>query len=61
MTIRVLPIIAHPRPEHALQLCFYSHAVEQIQKTPPEMAYVVFGTRDRFPIRLANWICGPSN
>ena len=44
----------HPRPEHALQLCFYSHAVEQIQKAPPEMAYVVLGTRDRFPIRLAN-------
>src|SRR5262249_1075373 len=44
----------HPRPEHALQLCFYSHALEQIQKIPPEMAYVVLGTRDRFPIRLAN-------
>ena len=44
----------HPRPEHALQLCFYSHGVEQIQKLPPEMAYVVLGTRDRFPIRLAN-------
>src|SRR5919106_2850244 len=44
----------HPRAEHALQLCFYSYAVEQIQKTPPEMAYVVLGTRDRFPIRLAN-------
>jgi uncharacterized protein len=44
----------HPRPEHALQLCFYSHGVEQIQKLPPEMAYVVLGTRDRFPVRLAN-------
>jgi predicted RecB family nuclease len=44
----------HPRPEHALQLCFYSHALEQIQKIPPEMAYVVLGTRDHFPIRLAN-------
>ena len=44
----------HPRPEHALQLCFYSHAVEQIQGIAPEMAYVVLGTRDRFPIRLAN-------
>ena len=28
----------HPRPEHALQLCFYSHALEQIQKIPPEIA-----------------------
>jgi uncharacterized protein len=44
----------HPRPEHALQLCFYSHALEQIQKIPAEMAYVVLGTRERFPVRLAN-------
>ncbi|HEV8721691.1 MAG TPA: TM0106 family RecB-like putative nuclease [Candidatus Binatia bacterium] len=44
----------HPRPEHALQLCFYSHALEQIQKVAPEMAYVILGTRERFPIRLAN-------
>ena len=44
----------HPRPEHALQLCFYSHALEQIQKISPEMAYVVLGTSDRFPVRLAN-------
>ena len=44
----------HPRPEHALQLCFYSHALEQIQKIAPEIAYVVLGTRDRFPIRIAN-------
>jgi predicted RecB family nuclease len=44
----------HPRPEHALQLCFYSHALEQIQQIAPEMAYVVLGTRDRFSIRLAN-------
>ncbi|HXF74534.1 MAG TPA: TM0106 family RecB-like putative nuclease, partial [Methylomirabilota bacterium] len=43
-----------PRPEHALQLCFYSHALEKIQGIAPEMAYVVLGTRDRFPIRLAN-------
>jgi predicted RecB family nuclease len=43
-----------PRPEHALQLCFYSHAIERIQGIAPEMAYVVLGTRDRFPIRLAN-------
>jgi predicted RecB family nuclease len=35
----------HPRPEHALQ---------HIQGTAPEMACVVLGTRDRFPIRLAN-------
>jgi uncharacterized protein len=44
----------HPRPEHALQLCFYSHALQQIQKIAPEMAYVVLGTRERFPVRLAN-------
>ncbi|HSE89622.1 MAG TPA: TM0106 family RecB-like putative nuclease [Candidatus Binatia bacterium] len=44
----------HPRPEHALQLCFYSRALELIQGIAPEMAYVVLGTRDRFPIRLAN-------
>jgi predicted RecB family nuclease len=44
----------HPRPEHALQLCFYSHAVEQIQKLAPAVAYVVLGTRERFPIRIAN-------
>ena len=44
----------HPRPEHALQLCFYSHALEQIQKIAPEIAYVVLGTRDRFAIRIAN-------
>jgi predicted RecB family nuclease len=44
----------HPRPEHALQLCFYSHAVAQIQKFEPEVAYVVLGTRERFPVRLAN-------
>ena len=44
----------HPRPEHALQLCFYSHALEQIQKMAPEVAYVVLGTRERFPIRIAN-------
>ena len=28
----------HPRPEHALQLCFYSHALEQIQKMAPDVA-----------------------
>jgi uncharacterized protein len=44
----------HPRPEHALQLCFYSNALEQIQKFAPAIAYVVLGTRDRFPIRIAN-------
>jgi uncharacterized protein len=44
----------HPRPEHALQLCFYSHALEQIQQIAPKLAYVVLGTRERFPIRLAN-------
>jgi predicted RecB family nuclease len=44
----------HPRAEHALQLCFYSHALGQIQKIEPEIAYVVLGTRERFPIRIAN-------
>ncbi|HEU4344858.1 MAG TPA: TM0106 family RecB-like putative nuclease, partial [Candidatus Binatia bacterium] len=44
----------HPRPEHALQLCFYSHALGLIQGIAPETAYVVLGTRNRFPIRLAN-------
>lgn len=44
----------HPRPEHALQLCFYSHVLGLIQGIAPEMAYVVLGTRDRLRIRLAN-------
>jgi len=44
----------HPRPEHALQLCFYSYALGRIQKAEPEVAYVILGTRERIPIRLAN-------
>ncbi len=44
----------HPRPEHALQLSFYSQAVEQIQQLAPDLAYVVLGTRERVPIRLAD-------
>jgi uncharacterized protein len=44
----------HPRPEHALQLCFYAQAVGRIQGVEPEVAYVVLGTRERVPIRLAN-------
>ena len=44
----------HPRPEHALQLCFYSQAVAEIQGLTPELAYVVLGTRERAAIRLAN-------
>jgi predicted RecB family nuclease len=44
----------HPRPEHALQLSFYSLALEQIQYLAPDLAYVVLGTRERFPIRLAD-------
>ena len=44
----------HPRPEHALQLSFYSQAVEQIQQCAPDLAYVVLGTRERIPIRLAD-------
>ena len=44
----------HPRPEHALQLCFYSHALGRIQGMDPEAAYIILGTRDRFAIRLAD-------
>ncbi len=44
----------HPRPEHALQLCFYTQALGEIQEVQPEVAYVVLGTRERIPIRLAN-------
>jgi predicted RecB family nuclease len=44
----------HPRPEHALQLCFYSQALGRIQGVDPEVAYVVLGTRERFAIRLAD-------
>jgi len=43
-----------PRPEHALQLCFYSHALGRIQETDPEVAYVVLGTRERITLRLAD-------
>src|SRR5712691_11701168 len=43
-----------PRPEHALQLSFYSQALEQIQQLAPDLAYVVLGTRERVPIRLAD-------
>jgi uncharacterized protein len=42
----------HPRPEHALQLCFYSQALGRIQRLEPEIAYVVLGTSERIPIRL---------
>ena len=44
----------HPKPEHALQLCFYSQAVGRVQGLEPEAAYVVLGTRERFRIRLAD-------
>jgi uncharacterized protein len=44
----------HPRPEHALQLCFYNQALSEIQQVEPEVAYVVLGTRERIPIRLTN-------
>ena len=44
----------HPRPEHALQLCFYSQAVAEIQELTPELAYVMLGTSERVAIRLAN-------
>jgi predicted RecB family nuclease len=44
----------HPRPEHALQLSFYSQALEAAQGLAPELAYVVLGTRERVPIRLVD-------
>ena len=44
----------HPRPEHALQLSFYSQALEQAQQLAPDLAYVVLGTRERVAIRLAD-------
>jgi uncharacterized protein len=44
----------HPRPEHALQLSFYSLAVEETQQVAPDLAYVVLGTRERVGIRLAD-------
>src|SRR6266568_3902308 len=44
----------HPRPEHALQLSFYSQALEQTQHLAPDLAYVVLGTRERVAIRLAD-------
>ncbi len=44
----------HPRPEHALQLCFYSQALARIQEVEPEAAYVVLGTTERIPIRLTD-------
>ena len=44
----------HPRPEHALQLSFYSQAVAEIQDVAPDLAYIVLGTRERVPIRLAD-------
>ena len=44
----------HPRPEHALQLCFYSQALAQIQQRAPDLAHVILGTRERVAIRLAD-------
>jgi uncharacterized protein len=44
----------HPRPEHALQLAFYSLALEETQRLAPDLAYVVLGSRERLPIRLAD-------
>jgi predicted RecB family nuclease len=44
----------HPRPEHALQLSFYSQALARAQGLEPDLAYVVLGTRERAPIRLAD-------
>ena len=44
----------HPRPEHALQLSFYSQALADTQELAPDRAYVVLGTRERVAIRLAD-------
>jgi predicted RecB family nuclease len=44
----------HPRPEHALQLCFYTQCLGEIQKLEPEVAYVVLGTTERIPIKLGD-------
>ena len=44
----------HPRPEHALQLSFYSQALAETQEVAPDLAYVVLGTRERVAIRLAD-------
>ncbi len=44
----------HPRPEHALQLCFYSQALGLVQGLGPEAAYVILGTRERIAVRLAD-------
>jgi predicted RecB family nuclease len=44
----------HPRPEHALQLSFYSQALADTQRLAPDLAYVVLGTRERVAIRLAD-------
>jgi len=44
----------HPRPEHALQLSFYSQALEEAQGLAPEVAYIVLGTRERVPVRLVD-------
>ena len=44
----------HPRPEHALQLSFYSQALADTQQLAPDLAYVVLGTRERVAIRLAD-------
>src|SRR5258705_7223858 len=44
----------HPRPEHALQLSFYSQALADTQQLAPDLAYVVLGTHERVAIRLAD-------
>ena len=42
------------KPEHALQLCFYSEVVARIQGLEPEAAHVVLGTNERETLRLAD-------
>jgi predicted RecB family nuclease len=42
------------RPEHALQLCFYSEAIARIQGLEPDAAHVVLGTQVRETLRLAD-------
>ncbi len=53
-TVLDTKLARHPRPEHALQLCFYSHALGRIQKLEPEVAYLVLGSDERVPVRLAD-------
>ncbi len=45
----------HERPAHVLQLCFYAHALAQIQGVPVERIHLMLGTRERATLRLADF------